>query len=324
MQQLWLLKIGWDDILPQETQKDWEIIRVVLLRCSKLRLPRWLGYSESHQHVSLHGFCDAAEKMYAAGCYLRTEHLDETIEVNLIAAKTEVAPTNTISIPRLELCSALLLAKLMARLKEMLQIKELHSIAWTDSAIALAWISTPAHQLNTFVGNRVSKIQAAIPPEKWRHVRTDQNPADCATRTGNELFTLAQWWNGPKFLLAKPEDWPRTPQSMISMKNMPEAKKKLTIMQTTCQGLDKGSSESFMLQRYSSLWRLLRITANCFRLKKECRKLKGGSVLSTAEISNARTHWIKHHKGGSFRIGSCFHCSSKPFYITSRHTESHV
>lgn len=235
--------------------------------------------------------------MYSAGCYLRTVSSNGSVEVNLVTAKTKVAPTKTVSIPRLELCAALLLAKLMAHLKQVLQIDNLLSIAWTDSAIALAWICTPAHQLNTFVSNRVSKIQALIPSEKWRHVRTDQNPADYATRTGNEPFTLAQWWNGPTFLMSEPEKWPQTPPNMISLKNLPELKKKITIMQTETEGLSKESTENFMLQRYSSLDRLLRVTAYCLRMKKECRRLREGRVLSTAEVLNARKQWIKQvHK----------------------------
>lgn len=59
LQRLWLEKVNWDDDLPKEVEDEWKKIKNSLLRCSKIRIPRWTGYAENNQHISLHGFCDA-------------------------------------------------------------------------------------------------------------------------------------------------------------------------------------------------------------------------------------------------------------------------
>ncbi len=50
-----------------------------------------------------------------------------------------------------------------------------------------------------FVGNRVAQIMELIPPERWGHVLSADNPADCASRG---LYPAAHtlWWNGPEWL----------------------------------------------------------------------------------------------------------------------------
>ncbi|GFR18242.1 hypothetical protein TNCT_7191 [Trichonephila clavata] len=57
----------------------------------------------------LRGFCDASTKAYAAVIYLKSKQ-----EIHLVSAKTRVAPIKQLTIPRLELCGALLLAELIS------------------------------------------------------------------------------------------------------------------------------------------------------------------------------------------------------------------
>jgi len=63
--------------------------------------------------VFLYGFCDASQSAYAAVIYLR----NALGSVQFVVSKTRVAPLVQMSIPRLELLSCLLLAKLMAHVK---------------------------------------------------------------------------------------------------------------------------------------------------------------------------------------------------------------
>ena len=98
----------------------------------------------SHQPESARpaGFCDASTKAYAAVVYLRLEH-DTTVYVRLVATKTRVAPLKGMTIPRLELLCALLLAKLIVIVQAALQAElTLHSesVCYTDSKISFYWI----------------------------------------------------------------------------------------------------------------------------------------------------------------------------------------
>uniref|UniRef100_A0A1B0D829 Uncharacterized protein n=1 Tax=Phlebotomus papatasi TaxID=29031 RepID=A0A1B0D829_PHLPP len=64
-------------------------------------------------NVQLHGFSDASEKTYGAVVYARVEK-DSLVMILPLAAKTRVVPLDKpYTMPRLELCGAVLLAELL-------------------------------------------------------------------------------------------------------------------------------------------------------------------------------------------------------------------
>ena len=68
------------------------------------------------------------------------------------------------SVPRLELCAMTIAANTLSIILKTLQSLELNItiFAYTDSTIALAWVKAPPHMFQTFVANRVAKIQKVI------------------------------------------------------------------------------------------------------------------------------------------------------------------
>jgi len=138
---------------------------------------------DGHPTYELHTFADSSEKGYAAVVYLRCIS-GSTIQCHLITAKSKVAPLKHVTIPRLELCGALLAAKLLHSVHHIFAsitpIATMH--AWTDSTTTLAWIKSSPHRWATFVANRTSQLQELTPPSIWRYVPTIDNPADCASR----------------------------------------------------------------------------------------------------------------------------------------------
>jgi hypothetical protein len=111
MQQIWLDKTDWDVKLTPNTLAQWKTFVENYPSISLVRIPRWVSLTK-RSHIQLHGFCDASEKAYAAVLYMRCEVNDQT-SVTLLTAKTKVAPIKTVSLPRLELCGALLLAQMI-------------------------------------------------------------------------------------------------------------------------------------------------------------------------------------------------------------------
>ncbi|CAD7086338.1 unnamed protein product [Hermetia illucens] len=108
MQDLWLESLDCDSVLPQLFQDLWTQFRGNLAEIPTICIPRWLGMFES-DNWQLHGFADASQQAYAAVFYAVVPGR----AFLLLTAKTKIAPTKVQSLPRLELCAATFLVRLV-------------------------------------------------------------------------------------------------------------------------------------------------------------------------------------------------------------------
>ena len=111
-QQLCEAKMGWDDPLSDEFLERWSQLLSMLKGPRLISITRCVHQLANPKVAQLVGFCDASSKAYAAVVYLRLEDGD-SVDIKFLAAKTRVTPVHGITIPRLELLSALLLSKLL-------------------------------------------------------------------------------------------------------------------------------------------------------------------------------------------------------------------
>ena len=95
-------------------------------------------------------------------------------------AKTIVSLTQELTIPRLELLSALLLARLITTVSANLRstMPPFDLKCYTDSLVALYWIQGTDKDWKPFVNNRVTEIRNHVSPENWSHCPGLSNPAD--------------------------------------------------------------------------------------------------------------------------------------------------
>nr|XP_031836774.1 uncharacterized protein LOC116428801 [Nomia melanderi] len=164
MQLLWKADLGWDESVPQSIFTLWVEFMQELPYLNKFSTLRKI-IVDNPLEIQLHGFCDASEAAYGACIYLPSINKQGDCKVNLLCAKSRVAPVKTISSPRLELCAAKLLANLVREtINAMTHIEFKGIVLWSDSTIALNWIRTPPHVLKTFVANRwLSQAERAWP-----------------------------------------------------------------------------------------------------------------------------------------------------------------
>ncbi|UYV63695.1 hypothetical protein LAZ67_2005337 [Cordylochernes scorpioides] len=108
---------------------------------------------------------------------------DEDIPASIQRNKNKsCASIKKITIPRLELCAALMLAQLQSQTTQAPSFNIDEQFYWTDSKIVLAWIISESKKWQIFVANRVAKIQDLTAAYSWLYISGKQNPADLATR----------------------------------------------------------------------------------------------------------------------------------------------
>lgn len=297
LQFLWKLRVNWDSPIPNDLKEKWLSHCEQLKEINNIDIPRYV-LIESPQTIQIHGFCDASEVAYGACLYMRSTSLDGSTLARLICARSRVAPLKSTSLPRLELCGALLLATLFSKITEALTVKIDGCFFWSDSTIALAWIKSDSSRWQTFVSNRVAEIQRLTPGDKWNHVATDQNPADFLSRgmDARNLSTSNLWWKGPSWLQEGEDSWP---QSNIHISDMPEQKK---LMMTFAVLETKDFS---ILRRCSSWNKFCRVIAYCLRFAgnlrlKHNKEARISGSLSAAELLRARTTLLKLHQEEEF------------------------
>ncbi|KAL1447023.1 hypothetical protein WDU94_001902 [Cyamophila willieti] len=112
IKELWLAKIDWDKKAPASVEEKWiRFIADLPLLC-QFQVPRHLIARDTE--LSVIGFCDASEKAIGACIYVQVVSSTFEISSRLLCAKSKVAPVKYVTIPRLELCSSLLIFKLMS------------------------------------------------------------------------------------------------------------------------------------------------------------------------------------------------------------------
>jgi hypothetical protein len=291
LQEIWLLKIGWDDPLPPSLAHQWSQFMDQLEDISIISTPRWLGTSTEKRTIELHGFSDASQLAMASVIYVRVVAESDAACITIVGSKTKVAPLKRMTIPRLELTAAAMLTQQMVHVRKVLDLSKAPIYLWTDSSVILAWIRSHPSRWKDYVRNRVSAIQETLPDAQWNHVSGKENPADCASRglSPRQLKEESLWWTGPKWLSQPTTTWPASNPTTADGVQLEERTSIVASVVT------ENMSQWNLLTRYSSLTRLLRITAICRRVVSRMRRVPATSLsypITPAEIESSRLFWV--------------------------------
>ena len=270
-------------------------------------MPRYY-YKEVENPVKssqLVGFCDASAKAYAAVVYLRMETYSQ-VHVQFVCAKTRVAPVTKMSIPRLELLSALLLAKLITSVAAAFETETSldDPVCYSDSKVALFWIEGHNESWKQFVQNRVVSIRSLVSAKLWRHCPGKLNPADIPSRGASvsDLIKNPLWLQGPDFLRNSQEEIGVTellqPPILIPEECKLEMGASASLHTLSVSVLSVGNVID--CSRFSSLRRLVGVTALVIRFINMLRSGLPGSERQLTEdcdmshcVNQARIFWIR-------------------------------
>ncbi|XP_062709714.1 uncharacterized protein LOC134288548 [Aedes albopictus] len=202
MQRMWELKVAWDSIPPGELSKEWFDLVQSFPLLNTFQIPRRVIDMRHWSRLYLHGYCDASEVAMGACIYVRAMDDDGNTSSHLLCAKSKLAPIGNgrVTTPRLELCAAVILARLITNVQAAMATTTFYEIrAFSDSKVVLAWLSGGAARWKTFVANRVAEIVTHVPAINWYHIGTEENPADLISRGSfpEQLQQNSLWWIGP-------------------------------------------------------------------------------------------------------------------------------
>ncbi|XP_030209647.1 uncharacterized protein LOC115541880 [Gadus morhua] len=263
----------WDAPLPEQKLKQWEAWRESLHDLSKLHIPRaYTATSLSNaEHTELCVFSDASTKAIGAVAYLRTIQAEGQVEVGFILGKAKLAPQSEPTIPRLELCAAVLAVEVAELIQDELDTK-LNTIKFfCDSKVVLGYIHNQTKRFYVYVHNRVRRIRQSTKPDQWFYVNTEDNPADHASRSvPASKLTQTTWFTGPAFLHKQrlPEEETSQTFGLVNPESDSDIRPEVCsfLTQTQTQGL---SAERF--QRFSSMCSLTRAIALLIHIARAYR-----------------------------------------------------
>ena len=110
---------------------------------------------------SLHVFCDASEQAIAAVAFLRTVDRHGVAHVSLVIGKAKLAPKSATTIPRLELCAAVLGAEICDVIKHEMELTIDQFYFYSDSQAVLGYLSKTSRRFFIYVSNQVALILAS-------------------------------------------------------------------------------------------------------------------------------------------------------------------
>lgn len=111
--------------------------------------------------------------------------------LSFLLGKGQLPPNVGKTIPRIELCSAVLGVEVADIIKEPLGIPSECFWFYTDSQIVMGYLTNNTHRLYVYVSNWVNRIYSSLSPRQRTHV-----PTRAVTRSAIQLSN-SMWLTGP-------------------------------------------------------------------------------------------------------------------------------
>lgn len=145
----------WDAPLSPEKEKLWESWRNSLQELQHFQIPKSYTHvaPSAATHTELCVFSDASERAVVTAAYLKTSDGHGKCYTGLIASKARLAPRPGYTIPRLELCAAVMAVNLAEVIVSEIDIQFTEITFYTDSKVVLGYIYNEKRRFHVFVHN---------------------------------------------------------------------------------------------------------------------------------------------------------------------------
>lgn len=165
------LSSDWDLPLDERFRLQWETWVTSLAHLRSLSIHRMhCQYSvQKSSKLEVHVFADASKDAIAAVAFLKVFTIDMS-DVGFLIGKAKVAPSHGHTIPRIELCAAVLAIEIAEIIKDQMNLNNDCFHFYIDSQIVLGYISNDTNRFYVYVANRVSHIRSFSGPEHWNHI----------------------------------------------------------------------------------------------------------------------------------------------------------
>lgn len=265
----------WDVPLPEDKFSKWKAWQDSLQELRYLHVPRTYTAASLNKavHTELCVFSDASIKAVA---YLRAMQEDGQTHIGFVMGKSKLAPQSEPTIPRLELCAAVLAMEIAELIHDELDVKLDSTKFYTDSKVVLGYIYNESRRFYVYVHNRVRCIRQTTKPEQWHYIRTEDNPADHASRSiPASLLAQTTWLKGPSFLLNPSKD-PVQPQSFGLVKPDLDVDIRPQVNSYATKLQEKGlNTERFLrFSNFNSLVRAVALLIHIIRSSKLSKVMK--------------------------------------------------
>lgn len=301
----------WDAPIPAEKLTKWTAWRDMLQDLKHLHVPRTYTQTSLIKaiHTELCVFSDASTKAIGAVAYLKATQLDGQVDIGFVMGKAKLAPQSEPTIPRLELCAAVLAVEMAELIQDELDIKLNETKFYSDSKVVLGYIYNETKRFYVYVHNRVQRIRQSTKPAQWNYVRTDDNPADHASRSvAASCLGQSTWFTGPTFLRKPPAEKTGEDESfeLIEPENDNEIRPQV---KTYATQLKENGLTTQRFQHFSTFSSLVRGVALLIHIARSCKqnnvsKCKGwhkcDSPRTPDELSQAEDVVIKATQRAAF------------------------
>ncbi len=186
-----------------------------------------------------------------------------------------MAPSKGHTIPRLELCAAVLSVEIAEFVLCQIEV-EIHEVRYfTDSRVVLGYICNRKRRFYTYVANRVERILRSSKASQWCYINTHHNPADIGTRgISASQMTECSWLKGPPAKVIADVQSEEEDYSLLDPDQDKEIRPDVSCLTTKSVEEDAVLDPSYF-QKFSSLARLTRVVSNlhhiCRSFNRSCQ-----------------------------------------------------